>query len=158
MPKHRRHVVSLNLKRSSRVALVSEQLDDDEPFAKYLDKLLTLARLGNTDVERITGIDNRTIQKWRKGNARPTIPPLRQFADGMKMPRTTVFIRAEILEPEDLDLDELYIRLAEGIARLPEKRRREHESHLRILLHIIETEIAQGETGEVADHPDKKTG
>lgn len=160
MPKRRRSVVAMAVKRSSRVALVSEHIDDDEPFATYLDKLLTLAGLGNTDVERLTGVDNRTIQKWRRGIVKPAIPLLRQFADGMEMPRSLLYIRAGVLEPDDIDLDPLYAELAEITAQMPEDRRDVMRSHIRLLIRGAEAELAADadQGAEVADQPGKKAG
>jgi len=150
----------MSVKRSSKVALVSEHLDDDQPFATYLDKLLTLAGLGNTDVERITGVDNRTIQKWRRGVVKPAIPLLRQFADGMDMPRSLLYIRAGVLEPKDLDIDPLYAELAEVVSRLPKDRRDVARSHVRYLIYGAEAELAgdAGQADGVADQSGKKAG
>ena len=109
MPKRRKPVSVMTIRRSTTVARVSADHLEAESFADYLDKLLTIAQLRNTEVEKLTGVDNRTIAKWRKGVASPTIPQLRRFADGMKLPRATLFIRAGLLEPGDVGVDDLYL-------------------------------------------------
>lgn len=85
---------------------------ESQSFAEYLDELLTGLGDSNSDAARRTGVSVSNISNWRRGATIPSIDRARQFADGMRISRLTVMMKAGLLEPADLDIDPLYLELA----------------------------------------------
>jgi len=85
---------------------------ETQSFAEYIDDLLTGLGENNSTAAKKSGVSVSNISNWRRGATKPGIDNVRQFADGMGIPRTTVMIKAGLLEPADLDIDPLYLELA----------------------------------------------
>lgn len=151
--KYHPDTITLRVRDSATVVHVSTDALTDGPFHEYLDSLLTLMQLSNAEVSRRTGIGESALSKWRSGQVKPSIRNLRPLADGLGIPRATLFVRAGLLEPEDVGVDELYLSLADAISRLTGHRRETFVAHVRLLING-----AKAEGDEVAHQPDEKTG
>jgi transcriptional regulator with XRE-family HTH domain len=99
--------------RSATIVHVSATEADDGSFSDYIEELFALTGDSNATASRKTGLHHSLVSKWRLGETLPSIPRARQFADGMGVPRLVVMIRAGLLEPEDAQIDPLFIELAE---------------------------------------------
>jgi transcriptional regulator with XRE-family HTH domain len=110
--------------------------DELEPsgFGQYLDGLLKLAKLSNADVDRMTGIHHSIIAKWRTSKTSPSMDRLRPLADALGIPRVIMFIRAGLMEAEDVNISQLALDIDEALARTPEPKRATMEAHLRFVL------------------------
>lgn len=110
---------------------------ETQTFAQYVDELLTALGETNSSAARLTGVHVSNISNWRRGASLPTIERARQFADGMRVPRIVVMIKAGLLEPADIHIDPLYFELAEldTLARkLDEQHHRTLRDHVRLLI------------------------
>jgi len=108
-----------------------------QSFAEYIDELLTALGETNSSAARQSGVSVSNISNWRRGATVPSIDGARQFADGMKVSRLVVMIKAGLLEHDDVQLDPLYLELAEldGIARaVDEGAHRTLRDHVSLLI------------------------
>lgn len=148
--------ITLTIRDSTTVVHVSTDALNNKPFHEYLDDLLTLMRLSNADAHRRTGVGESAISKWRAGTVKPSIKNLRPLADGLKISRAAMFVRAGLLEPDDVEMDQLYLRLAEIVDQLPPDRQEVMRAHVRLLIRGAEAELDSSDT--VASEADKKSG
>ena len=56
----------------------------------YISSYCERKKITVTELERQAGLGKGSIQKWEGGNIQPSLPKLKQLADAMGVPLTTL--------------------------------------------------------------------
>jgi transcriptional regulator with XRE-family HTH domain len=79
---------------------------DEQDFGDYLTQAMDAAGLSIADLNRLTGISDSVISKWRNGRTIPSVENLRLLAPALGVTTRDLVVRAGHMSPDEVGLKE----------------------------------------------------